>query len=133
MPQMFIVDQAATFSAVAFLESSPKIAFGKETQDTTKDGTPKWEVQLIGGFRDQFGKNAHEVIKVNVTSPKDPGEGLNPYTPVHMTNFTVGVTPPEERTDGQGRKKIVGGTVWYRADSIQAATAGAARRSSSES
>lgn len=128
MPQMFVIDQAATFSAVAFLESSPKMAYGRDgVQDTTRDGIPKWEVQLIGGFRDQFGKSAHEVIKVNVTSPKDPGEGMGPYTPVHMIGFVIGVTPPEERTDNQGRKKIVGGTVWYRAERIEPAMPGGAR------
>jgi hypothetical protein len=128
MPQTFIVDQAATFSALAFLESNPKMKFGQaNVQDTAADGTPKWEVQLIGGFRDQFGKNAHEVIKVNVTSYRNPGEGLGPYTPVHMTNFVIGVTPAEKRVDGQGREKITGGTVWYRADGIQSALPGSSR------
>lgn len=129
MPQTFIVDQAATFSALAFLESAPKTKFGQQgVQDTDRDGTPKWEVQLIAGFRTAFGQTAHEVIKVNITSAKDPGEGLASYTPVHLGEFQIGVTPPEKRTDAQGREKITGGTVWYRAASITSALPGAARQ-----
>ncbi|MEU4541705.1 hypothetical protein AB0G15_43450 [Streptosporangium sp. NPDC023825] len=133
MPQTFIVDQAATFSGLAFLESKPKLKFGsRDVQDTTSDGTPKWEVQLIGGFRDQFGQNAHEVIRVNIASHRDPGEGLGQYTPVHMIRFVVGVTPAEKRVDGQGREKITGGTVWYRADGIQSAMPGNTRQAKAE-
>ena len=124
MPQTFIVDQAATFSAVAFLESTPKPVFGSRTgeQATTRDGVPQWEVQVIGGFRDQFGKNAHEVIKINVASHRDPGEGLAAYTPVIMSNFVVGVTPTEQYEDKKtGQTKVRGGSIWYRADRIESA------------
>ncbi|WP_207921586.1 hypothetical protein, partial [Micromonospora sp. KC721] len=39
MPQTFIVDQAATFQAVAFLGAEPRIEFGtRDKQETTKDG-----------------------------------------------------------------------------------------------
>jgi hypothetical protein len=45
MPQTFIVDQAATFQAVAFLSAAPKIEYGtRDKQEMTKDGLPKWEV-----------------------------------------------------------------------------------------
>jgi hypothetical protein len=52
MPAQFVVDQAATFSAVVLLSSEPKRVFGSEDQDRAKDGTPKWEVQCVCGFRD---------------------------------------------------------------------------------
>lgn len=123
MPQTFVVDQAATFSAVAFLEANPKMVFGKQgEQDMTADGTPKWEVQLVAGFK-QFGRSSHEVIKVGVSSHSFPGEGLAPYTPVQVVGFTVGVTPPEVRKDSQGREKLVGGSTWFRAEEIRPLTA----------
>jgi hypothetical protein len=121
MPQTFVVDQAATFQAVAFLSAEPKIAFGtRDKQETSADGTPKWTVELVAGFR-QFGKVTSEVIKVSVTSHKNPGEGLGMYTPVNLVNFMVGVNPPEERTNDKGVKRIVGGTAWYRCDEIRPA------------
>ncbi|TDB64685.1 hypothetical protein, partial [Micromonospora sp. KC721] len=53
MPQTFIVDQAATFQAVAFLGAEPRIEFGtRDKQETTKDGLPRWDVQVVAGFRD---------------------------------------------------------------------------------
>ena len=122
MPQTFVVDQRATFEAVAYLSCEPKIVFGtKDRQETSADGTPKWSVELVAGFR-QFGKVTSEVIKVSVTSAKNPGDGLSMYTPVNLVNFTVGVNAPEERTNEKtGQKRIVGGTAWYRCDEIRSA------------
>lgn len=119
MPQIFFIDQAATFSGVAFLQSAPRLAFGSDQQDRTRDGLGKWEVQLVAGFRDQFGNPSHEVIKVNVAAGSDPGAGMTQYTPVQLVNFVVGVVPPEVRKDNNGRDKVVGGTTWYRADEIR--------------
>ncbi|MFF0614138.1 hypothetical protein ACFYUD_36290 [Nocardia tengchongensis] len=130
MPQIFAIDQAATFTGVAFLQSTPKLGFQSDQQDTTADGRFKWEVQLVAGFRDNFGNATHEVIKVNVASVSDPGEGLNPYTPVHLINFVVGVVPAEMGTDRNGGQRIKGGSVWYRADEIRStATTSGGRRS----
>lgn len=123
MPQTFVVDQRATFQAVAFLSAEPKIAFGtRDKQETSADGTPKWTVELVAGFL-QFGKVTSEVIKVSVTSHRNPGEGLGMYTPVHLINFVVGVNPPEKRVGQNGQEKIVGGTAWYRCDEIRSAVA----------
>lgn len=120
MPQTFVIDQAATFTGVAFLQSSPRMVFGSRTeQDRTADGLGKWEIQCVAGFRDQFGTGSHEVIKVNVASMRDPGEALTPYSPVHLINFTVGVIPPEMGTDRNGASKVKGGTTWYRADEVR--------------
>ncbi len=129
MPQTFIVDQRATFEAVAFLSAEPKMVLGsRDRQETSADGTPKWSVELVAGFR-QFGKVTSEVIKVGVTSHKNPGDGLSMYTQVHLVNFTVGVNPPEERTNDKGVKRIVGGTAWYRCDEIKSAQVAASAKS----
>lgn len=133
MPQTFVIDQAATFAGVAFLESAPRLAFGTQDQDRTADGTPKWDISLVAGFKDSFGRNQHEVIKVGIASHQNPGDGLNPYTPVQLVNFVVGVVPPEVRKDNRGQEKLVGGTTWYRADGLQSAVAPAPRRNASAS
>ncbi|MEU4345774.1 hypothetical protein AB0H00_31775 [Nocardia sp. NPDC023852] len=128
MPQTFVIDQAATFTGVAFLKAIPKTVFGKpDEQDRTPDGRLKWDVQLVAGFRDQFGGDQHEVIKVNVASNVDPGQGLGQYTPVQLVNFVVGVVPPEVRKDNRGGEKLVGGTTWYRADEVRPLNAKATR------
>ncbi len=119
MPQTFVIDQAATFTGVGFLQSSPKMAFQSDQQDALPDGRLKWEVQVVAGFRDNFGNQSHEIIKVNVASASDPGDGLAQYTPVHLINFVVGVIPAEMGTDRNGGQKIKGGSVWYRADEIR--------------
>jgi hypothetical protein len=117
MPQTFIVDQAATFQAVAFLGAEPKIEFGsRDKQEITRDGLPKWDVQVVAGFRDNFGKVNNEVIKVGFAGPKNPSEFLGMYTPVHLVGFTVGVMPKTAKDD---KDKVIGFTVWYRCDDIR--------------
>jgi hypothetical protein len=112
VPQTFKVDQAATFSAVVLLSCEPKLAFGSTEQDKDRDGTPKWELQLVGGFR-QFGRTVNEVIKVGVVSDKNPAEGIPSFSPVQLVNFEVGVM---ERTKNG---EFVGVQVWYRAESVR--------------
>lgn len=121
MPQTFVIDQAATFEGVAFISAVPRLAFGTQDQDRTADGTPKWDVSLVAGFKDSFGRGQHEIIKVGVAAHQNPGDGVQMYTPVQLVNFVVGVVPPEVRKDARGQEKLVGGTTWYRADSIQSA------------
>jgi hypothetical protein len=112
MPQTFKVDQAATFQHVVLLSCEPKTAFGSAEQAKTKDGTPRWELQLVGAFR-QFDRAANEVIKVGVDSHRNPAEGLAQFSPVRLRNFEVGVM--ERQKDGQ----VVGVQVWYRCDGIE--------------
>lgn len=120
MPQTFVIDQAATFSGVAFLQSTPKTVFGQpDVKDTTQDGRIKWEIRLICAFKDQFGNDSHEIVKVNVASHTDPGEGLTQYTPVQLVNLVVGVIPAEMSTDRNGAQKVKGGSTWFRADEIR--------------
>ncbi|MEV0203523.1 hypothetical protein AB0I37_30420 [Micromonospora purpureochromogenes] len=135
MPQTFVIDQAASFTGIAFLSSAPRLEFGSDKQDRTRDGLGKWQIECVAGFRDQFGNASHEVIKVNVAAANDPGAQMSPYTPVQLVNFVVGVVPPEMRKDGRGQDVVRGGTVWYRADEIrptQQAPAGRPKASATE-
>jgi hypothetical protein len=121
--QTFVIDQAATFQALAFLSIEPRMEFGSaERQETDREGTPKWDVQLVGAFRGPGGKLSNEVIKVGMTSVKRPGEGLSMYQPVHLVNFVVGITPAKERTGRDGERRVTGGTAWYRCDDIRPAS-----------
>ncbi|MGW9597798.1 hypothetical protein ACWHLZ_47080, partial [Streptomyces chartreusis] len=104
---------------VMFLSSSPKMQFGTQQQDTAKDGTPKWEVQVVASFT-QFGRTENEILKVGVLSHQDPAAPLQGMPqPVELVGFRVGVTPAEKRTDRNGNEKVVGGTAWYQADEIR--------------
>lgn len=133
MPQTFVIDQTATFAGVAFLEAAPRLAFGTQDQDRTSDGTPKWDISLVAGFKDAFGRSQHEVIKVGIASHQNPGDGLAPYTPVTLVNFVVGVVPPTITKDNRGQERISGGSTWYRADALQSNIPQQARRGSTAS
>lgn len=118
MPQTFKVDQAATFANMIALSSAPKLKFGSDTdQECTKDGTPKWEVQVAAGFY-SFGKVTNEVLKIGVAAEKDPSEGFQLYAPVELVGFEVGVM---EKTGKDGSP--IGFQVWYRADEVRSTRA----------
>jgi hypothetical protein len=123
----FKIDQAATFVGVAFLACQPKTAFKSETQEVTKDGTPKWEVQVVASFKTQFGGMQNEVLKVGVADRKDPGAGLLPYTPIQLVGFEVGVMEKTKRNPDTGEEKVIGLQVWYRAAEMRALTATGAK------
>lgn len=118
MPGTFKVNQAATFQAVAFNASSPKMAFGTQNQETTKDGLPKWEVQVTAMFQGFGGKVETEVLKVGVAAYKDPSEGLMPFTPVELVDFEVGVMDKVKRLP-DGTEKVIGAQVWYRCSEVR--------------
>lgn len=121
--QTYKIDQAATFSGVVLLSVDPKVKFGQTEQDRTDDGIPKWEAQLIAGFRGFGGKTVNEVIKVGLTSHTNPGDGVNPYTPVELVDFEVGVMERKNRN-----QEITGVQVWYRAREIRSTAATNGRR-----
>lgn len=111
----FKIDQAATFSALAFAGCEPRMRMGeRDVQDVTKDGVPKWNVTLFVSYRDNFDRAQHDTLKVGVASQKDPGEGLATYMPVRLVNFVVGVMDRRNR-DGE----VTGAQVWYRADAVE--------------
>ncbi|MEV0217739.1 hypothetical protein [Micromonospora sp. NPDC050695] len=121
MLQTFIVDQAATFQAVAFLSAEPRLVFGsRDKQEMTKDGVPRWDVQVIAGFRDNFGKVNNEVVTIGYAGPKNPAESIGMYQPVQLVNFTVGVM---EKTAKDDKNKVIGFRVWYRCDEVRPTSA----------
>lgn len=115
----YVIDQAATFAGVAFIQCNPKKAFGSEAQETAKDGTPKWEVEVLGAAYKPFGEGTtNEVIKIGITSHKNPGEGLAPFTPVQLVDFQLGIMDKVKRNP-DGSEKVIGHTVWHRASAIR--------------
>jgi hypothetical protein len=125
MPANFKVDQAATFASVILLTCNPKLKFGSATdQECTKDGTPKWELEVAAGFL-QFGKVTNEVLKIGMASHENPATGIPPYSPVTLTGFELGVM--EKAKDGQ----VIGFQVWYRAEDIRSNLETSARKAAS--
>lgn len=124
MPQLYAVDQAATFESLLFLSCEPKTAFGDNyRQETTKDGTPKWDLQMVGRFR-QFGRATNEIIKVGITAERQPATDLAPATPVVLVGFEIGVMDKKDR-DGNA----IGAQVWYRCQEIRSTAATAPKPS----
>lgn len=115
----FKIDQARTFQGVAFLSCDPKTAFKSDRQEETKDGVPKWDVQVVAMTRDAFGRPQNAVLKVGIASHKNPAEGLMPYTPVHFVDFEIGVMEKTKRNPETGEEKVIGVQVWYRAEQIK--------------
>ncbi len=112
--QNFKIDQVRTFASVLLLSCEPKTAFGDQyRQETTKDGLPKWEAQLVAGFR-RFGRAENEIIKVGIAAEHNPGEAIPPATPVELIDFEIGVMEKRDR-DGQ----VTGVQVWYRCQEIR--------------
>ncbi|MCD2191468.1 hypothetical protein [Actinomycetospora soli] len=123
MIQNFAIDQAATFESLLFLSCEPKTAFGDSfRQETTKDGLPKWEAQLVARFR-QFGRATNEIIKVGLVSERAPGADLAPATPVELVGFEIGVMDKKDRNGN-----VTGAQVWYRCSEVRS-TASTAPRS----
>lgn len=120
----FKIDQTATFNAVVLLSCEPKIAFGsRDRQETTKDGTPKWEAQVVATTTDQFGKPQNAVLKVGFTGHVNPAGTIQPYTPIQFKDFEVGVMEKTKRNPETGEEKVIGVTVWYRAQEIRSLVA----------
>ena len=129
MIQNFKIDQAATFDSIRLLSVAPKTAFGDQyRQETTKDGIPKWEAQLVAGFR-QFGRTQNEIIKVGIAAEGDPGEGIAAASPVELVDFEIGVMEKTKRDPNTGEERVIGVQVWYRCGQIRStAEPGAARK-----
>lgn len=115
MIQNFAIDQAATFESLLFLSCEPKTAFGDAFRhETTKDGLPKWEAQLVARFR-QFGRATNEIIKVGLVAERAPAEDLAPATPVELVGFEIGVMDKKDRNGN-----VTGAQVWYRCQEVRA-------------
>jgi len=112
------IDQTATFAGLVFLSSKPKTAFGSDQQDRTKDGTPKWEVEVLGAFYGFNGETTNEVVKLGISSHTNPGEGIAPFRPVELVGFEVGIMEKTKKNP-DGSEKIIGTTVWFRAKQVR--------------
>jgi hypothetical protein len=128
----FKIDQAATFQGIAFLACEPKTKFNPikgapREQEMTKDGIPRWEVQVVAMFKTAFGGLQNEVLKIGIAAHSDPGRSLMPYTPVHLSNFEVGVMEKTKKNPDTGEEKVIGLQVWYRAAEINPHTATASK------
>lgn len=106
-----IISQTESFAAVIFMGTAMKTKFadGKPAgQETNADGVPKWQVQLSLAPRPIPGakiQDKPELINVNVTAERDPGEGLAPGMPVAIDGLSLGT---------------VKGNVFYTASGISA-------------
>ena len=132
--QNFKIDQALTFLSVLLLSCEPKTAFGDQyRQETTKDGTPKWEAQLVAAFQ-QFGRPQNEIIKVGIASERNPGDGIAVATPVQLVDFEIGVMERKKKDPATGDERVVGVQVWYRCAEIRplSATGGGKPRPAAE-
>lgn len=118
MPQTFRIDQAATFDGVVLLSVEPKVAFGGTEQDRNRDGVPKWEAQVVAGFK-AFDRTNNEVLKIGVASYVNPMDGLAAYSPVQLVDFEVGVMARERRNKETGASEMTGVQIWYRCGEIR--------------
>jgi hypothetical protein len=118
------IDQTATFAGLVFLSCQAKNAFGTDQQETTKDGRFKWECEVLGAAYTPFGGTSNEVLKVGIASRSNPAEGINPFTPVELGDFEVGVMEKTKKT-ADGGERVIGVTVWFRASEIKLAAAAA--------
>lgn len=120
MAGTFAVDTAATFMSAVLISSGPKIAFGQNTQEQNAAGVPKWVAEVAVTFSPTAPNMApqSELIKVTVTAPQNPGDGLNPGTPVQLEGLRVGISAPENGQNG----KIRGGKPWYSATGFRSAS-----------
>ncbi len=118
----FKIDQGATFAGLVFLSCQPKLAFGSDQQERTKDGRLKWTVEVLGAAYDGFGGTSNEVLKVGVVSSTDPAEGINAFTPIELSDFEVGVMEKTKK-NADGTERVVGVNVWFRASEIKLAHA----------
>ncbi|MET7458631.1 hypothetical protein ABZT03_43910 [Streptomyces sp. NPDC005574] len=122
MPAIFYVDQARTFKRVTFLSCQPKMAFGESgRQDTTRDGTPKWEIQVAATF-EQFGKLENEILKISIASHQDLNETIEGAGLIELVGFRVRVNTAEKRAGKISTEHTFGGSVTYQADSIRGVT-----------
>lgn len=130
-PTVFTVEQSATFNTIMLIGVEPKMAFKSDQQETARDGRKKWEVHVSAAFS-SFGKTEYTMLKVNVLAESDPGEGINPGTPVQLLGFQVGVQDKVVKDKDTGESKAVGAQVWYRADEMRSTASTGPQRASSK-
>lgn len=124
MPNVHVIDQEQTFVTVAFMGCEPRRQFGTDTQDTTKDGIPKWDVQLaVAVPPNGNGRQTAEMLRVGIAAHADPAKGIPPLTPVQLEGFRAGVMIPKPAELREGKTP----TIYYQATAVRPAN-GASRK-----
>jgi hypothetical protein len=115
MPGMITVSQQETFSTPPLVMSAgPKLKFGTDTQDVTRNGERKWSVQVAVSYFADYGMRAQaEVIEVGLVGGKAPE--VEPGMPVQFDRLRCGVSAPEKTDEGRVR----GGRLYWSADAVR--------------
>jgi len=114
MPGMITVSQQETFSTPPLVMSvGPKLKFGTDQQDVTRDGEKKWSVQVAVSYFADYGMRAQaEVIEVGLTGN---APDVQPGMPVQFDRLRCGVSAPEKTEQGRVR----GGRLYWSADGVR--------------
>lgn len=120
MPGTIYVDSARTFAAVLCMNAGPKLAFGTDQQDITKDGEKKWLVQAAVTYTSAPGERVvSEVIDVTVLGG-DQAPAVKSGDQIELVDLRIGISAPQARENGKG---IAGGRPWYQASGVRPAGA----------
>jgi hypothetical protein len=116
MAGMITVDQQSTFASPPLVMSvGPRLKFGTDVQDVTRDGEKKWSCQVAVTYFADYGMRAQaEVIEVGLTG-EDPGSAVQPGMPVQFDRLRCGVSAPEKTDQGRVR----GGRLYWSADAVR--------------
>jgi hypothetical protein len=118
MPGTIYVDTGRTFATMIAMGCGPKMAFGTEQQDVSKNGEKKWALQVAVTYVADPGMRAvSEVIDVTVTGG-DQAPLVKPGDQIEVTDLRVGISTPQARENGKG---ISGGRPWYQASGARVA------------
>ena len=111
MPGMITVDQQSTFASPPLVMSvGPKLKFGTDQQDVTRDGEKKWSVQVAVSYFADYGMRAQaEVIEVGLTGS---APDVQPGQPVQFDRLEGRCHRSREDRAGPGPRRpslLVGG------------------------
>jgi hypothetical protein len=111
-----VIDQQQTFAGPPIaLSVGPKLEFGSDSQQITKNGERRWVIQVACTYTADPGmKAAAEVIEVTITG-EDPSVSIAPGATVEFNVLRQGISAPERRGD-----RVIGGKAWYSAQGVRA-------------
>ena len=114
MAGMITVSQQETFSTPPLVMSAgPKLKFGSDQQDITRNGERKWSVQVAVTYFADYGMRAQaEVIEVGLVGE---APDVRPGMPVQFDRLRAGVSAPEKTDEGRVR----GGRLYWSADGVR--------------
>ena len=114
MAGMITVSQQETFSTPPLVMSAgPKLKFGSDQQDITRNGERKWSVQVAVSYFADYGMRPQaEVIEIGLTGEAPE---VQPGTPVQFDRLRCGVSAPEKTDEGRVR----GGRLYWQADAVR--------------